>query len=124
SEYKRTQQLPDDPVTVVGRGNSGAQIATELSKTKEVTLSVSENLTFLPLHFLNKDIVTWLDRTGFLFAGTDTKRGKWLQKREDPIIGKTLKKLIKQKKIKLKPRVIHRTRNVITYQDGTNQQSS
>lgn len=124
SEYKRPNQLPDGPVTVVGGGNSGAQIATELSKTKEVTLSVSENLTFLPLHFLNKDIFTWLDRTGFLFAGTDTKRGKWFQKREDPIFGKTLKKLLKQKKIKLKPRVIHTTGNLITFQDGTIQQSS
>ncbi len=35
---------------VVGGGNSGMQIAVELAKTHEVTMSISHPLTYLPLH--------------------------------------------------------------------------
>ena len=38
-EYRRPDQIPDGPVLVVGAGNSGAEIALELSRTHEVTLS-------------------------------------------------------------------------------------
>ena len=41
-------------VLVVGGGNSGMQIAVELAKTHEVTVSISHPLTFLPLQLLEK----------------------------------------------------------------------
>src|SRR5690606_23412178 len=41
SMYKNPTQVPKGTVLVVGRGNSAAQIAIELSKTHEVTMSLS-----------------------------------------------------------------------------------
>ena len=39
SEYRNADQLPDGPVLVVGAGNSGADIALEVSRTHQVHLS-------------------------------------------------------------------------------------
>lgn len=42
--------LPKGSVLVVG-GNSGAQIAVELAKQRDVTLAISHPFRFLPLQF-------------------------------------------------------------------------
>ena len=39
SEYRSPSQLPDGPVLIVGVGNSGADIAMELAKTREVIVA-------------------------------------------------------------------------------------
>ena len=54
SQYKSPSQIPKEKVLVVGGGNSGMQIAVELAKTHEVTLSISHPLTYLPLHLFRK----------------------------------------------------------------------
>lgn len=48
SEYRNSSQLIEGTVLVVGGGNSGAQIAVELSKEREVYLSVGHKLKFVP----------------------------------------------------------------------------
>jgi len=40
---------PDGPVLVIGGGNSGTQIATELAENREVTIAISHPFKFLPL---------------------------------------------------------------------------
>lgn len=49
SQYKNPKQLADGNVLVVGGGNSGAQIAVELSKERETYLASSRKLKYLPL---------------------------------------------------------------------------
>src|SRR5699024_1749251 len=61
SEYRSLKQLPPGSVTVVGGGNSGTQIAVELSKERNVSLAVSHPLKFLPLRLLGKSMFWWLD---------------------------------------------------------------
>ena len=56
SEYKNSKQLRDGPVLVVGGGNSGTQIAVELSKDRKTYLSVSHKMKFVPQDIMNKDI--------------------------------------------------------------------
>ena len=64
------------------------QIAVEiLGKTHEVTMAISHPLTFLPLYLFRKSIFNWLEKMGLLYAETNTKRGRWFQKRKDPIFG-------------------------------------
>ena len=84
SQYKTPSQIPKGKVLVVGGGNSGMQIAVELAKTYEVTMSISHPLTFLPLHLFRKSIFNWLEKIGLLYAEINTKRGRWFQKRKDP----------------------------------------
>ena len=54
SQYKSPSQIPKGKVLVVGGGNSGMQIAVELAKTHEVTVSISHSLTFYHYNFWKK----------------------------------------------------------------------
>lgn len=117
SSYLNPQQIPKGSVLVVGGGNSGAQIAVELAQTNEVTMALSHPFKFLPLHFLNKSIFSWLEMVGLLFAGTDTRRGKWFRKQSDPIFGYSLKRLIDTNQLFIKPRVTHVKGSEVTFED-------
>ncbi|PDZ03347.1 oxidoreductase [Bacillus cereus] len=118
SQYKSPSQIPKGKVLVVGGGNSGMQIAVELAKTHEVTMSISHPLTFLPLHLFRKSIFSWLEKLGLLYAELNTKRGRWFQKRKDPIFGFEGKELIRSGAIKLEEKVVRASENNIMFQNG------
>ncbi|MCY8034297.1 flavin-containing monooxygenase [Bacillus sonorensis] len=117
SLYRSPKQVPEGSVLVVGGGNSGAQIAAELAHERNVTLATSHPFKFLPLRFLGKSIFFWLDITGLLYAGVDTKKGRWFRKQNDPIFGKELKTLIVNRKINVKPKVVSVKGNEILFED-------
>ena len=94
------------------------QIAVELAKTHEVTMSISHPLTFLPLHLFRKSIFNWLEKIGLLYAEINTKRGRWFQKRKDPIFGFEGKELIRNGAIKLRGKVVSASENNIMFQNG------
>lgn len=104
SQYKNSSQLQSGSVLVVGGGNSGAQIAVELAKDRDVYLSVSQKLTFIPQNLGGKSIFWWFDTFGILKARTTSRFGTFIKNRPDPIFGFELKKAIQSKKIILKPR--------------------
>ncbi|MEY9977638.1 cation diffusion facilitator CzcD-associated flavoprotein CzcO [Lysinibacillus sp. RC79] len=87
SQYQSPEMIPDGPVLVIGGGNSGTQIATELAENREVTIAISHPFKFLPLNIMGKSIFYWLEKIGLLYAGTDTRRGSWFRKQSDPIFG-------------------------------------
>lgn len=118
SLYTEPSDLDNGSVLIVG-GNSGAQIAVELARDREVILAVSQSLKYLPLQVFSESIFYWLDRMGLLYAGTDTIRGRTFQKRNDPIFGKELKQAIKSKKVILKPRVIEVNGNQVVFSDDS-----
>ncbi|PFV78579.1 oxidoreductase [Bacillus sp. AFS059628] len=118
SQYKSPSQIPKGKVLVVGGGNSGMQIAVELAKTHEVTMSISHPLTFLPLRLFRRSIFNWLEKLGLLYAEVNTKRGKWFQKRKDPIFGFEGKEFIRNGAIKLEEKVVHASENGIMFQNG------
>lgn len=118
SQYKSPSQIPEGKVLVVGGGNSGMQIAVELAKTHEVTMSISHSLTYLPLRLFRKSIFNWLEKLGLLYAGVNTKRGKWFQKRKDPIFGFEGKELIRNGAIQLQEKVVSTSKNNIMFQNG------
>ena len=59
SEYRNPFQLPDGPVLVVGAGNSGAQIALELVRTRKVWLA-GRNTGYLPRRIMGRDVFDWI----------------------------------------------------------------
>jgi len=59
SEYRKPSDLPDGPVLVVGAGNSGAQIALELAKSRKVWLA-GRDTGHLPRRLLGRDIFDWI----------------------------------------------------------------
>ncbi|MFT4417193.1 flavin-containing monooxygenase [Fredinandcohnia humi] len=119
SQYKNPSQLKDGPVLVVGGGNSGAQIAVELSKTKEVHLSISQKLTFLPQDTGGKSIFWWFEKLGILQANVKSKLGAFLKNRPDPIFGLELKEAIKNKKVLLKPRTSGIKNDRFVFENGS-----
>jgi putative flavoprotein involved in K+ transport len=77
SEYRNPFELPEGPVLVVGAGNSGAQIALELSRYRRVWLA-GRDTGHLPRRFLGRDVFDWfwplMGR-----ATADTRLGKRLR---------------------------------------------
>ncbi|MDL4839845.1 flavin-containing monooxygenase [Aquibacillus rhizosphaerae] len=119
SEYKNPNHLKKGSVLIVGGGNSGAQIAAELSKEREVYLSVGNKMKFLPQDIGNKSIFWYLNKLGVNKASHNTKLGKMLKNKPDPIFGFELKKLIKDRFIMLKPRAISSKNDSVIFKDGS-----
>jgi putative flavoprotein involved in K+ transport len=89
SQYRSPDQLPHGDVLVVGGGNSGVQIASELANTRTTWLSVSESLPALPQRFLNRSIFWWLDTLGGMSVTSGSRLGRRGRKR-DVLIGKSV----------------------------------
>ncbi|PFN05820.1 MULTISPECIES: flavin-containing monooxygenase [Bacillus cereus group] len=119
SQYHSPKQIPEGPVLVVGGGNSGTQIATELAASREVTIATSQPFTFLPLTIIGRSMFTWLEKIGLLYAGTNTRRGRWFQKRKDPIFGFECKELIRNGGITVKPKVISTLQDKVIFSDSS-----
>lgn len=117
SEYKEPSQLPNGKVLVIGGGNSGAQIAVELAKEGNVLFAVSHKMKILPLRIMGKSLFFWLDVFKLLYAGSDTKRGKWFQKQNDPIFGKEIRHHISNRTIIKKNRVTQVNGNGVMFED-------
>ena len=68
--YTRPSDLPDGTVVVVGGGNTGYQIAKELSSSHDVHLAIGSRQKALPQRFLGRDLFWWLTKTAvFVFSG-------------------------------------------------------
>ncbi|AIC98983.1 putative oxidoreductase CzcO [Bacillus subtilis] len=119
SQYKNSKQLAYGNVLVVGGGNSGAQIAVELSKERVTYLACSNKLVYFPLMIGKRSIFWWFDKLGVLHASHTSIVGKFIQKKGDPVFGHELKHAIKQKEIILKKRVIAAKQNEIIFKDSS-----
>src|SRR5699024_3310137 len=102
-----------------GAGNSGAQIAAEISQKRKTYLSTSQRLMFLPLVIKNKSVFWWFDKVGILKATSKSFIGKLIQKRGDPIFGRELKYGIEYCYIVIQNRSSDVQRNKVIFQDNT-----
>jgi putative flavoprotein involved in K+ transport len=87
TDYRSPESLPDGRVLVVGGGNTGFQIAEELSAAREVHLAIGSRQTPLPQRILGRDLFWYLDVTGLIRKPTASRIGKLMRKREDTLIG-------------------------------------
>jgi putative flavoprotein involved in K+ transport len=93
STYRRPEQLPEGRTLVVGGGNSGFQIAEELATSRTVDLAIGTKAVRLPQRFLGRDLFWWLDKIGIYRAASDSRLGRRLQARPDPVIGSSIRRL-------------------------------
>ena len=105
SKYKNPSQLSSGNVLVIGGGNSGAQIAAELSQTKKVYLSTGHTIAYLPREILSRSIFWWLEKLHLSEIPFNSKISKFFKKSE-PVIGTELKNLILEKKVIVKGRTL------------------
>jgi putative flavoprotein involved in K+ transport len=116
SEYRNPAQIPAGPVLVVGGGNTGHQIATELAATHEVHLAVGSRQTPLPRRLLGRDVFELLTRLGAMRRTADSWLGRRLRDRE-VLIGSSPRRA-RRHGIRLHPRAVAAADGSIAFADG------
>lgn len=116
--YMRPSDVPEGNVLVVGGGNTGYQIAEELSATRQVLLAIGSRQKPLPQRLLGRDLFWWLTKTGLINKTVDSRIGRRLQDR-DTLIGSSPRALKRRYGVELKPRVIDASGRTVSFADGS-----
>jgi putative flavoprotein involved in K+ transport len=115
--YRNPGGVPDGTILVVGGGNTGFQIAKELSETRSVHLSVGSRQTPLPQRFLGRDLFWWLTKTGLLEKTVDSRVGRRMRDRDTLICSSPRE--IKRYGVALKPRAVSASGRTVRFADGS-----
>jgi putative flavoprotein involved in K+ transport len=116
--YRRAGEVPGGTVLVVGGGNTGFQIAKELSATHRVLLSVGSRQKPLPQRLLGRDVFWWLTKARILDRNLESRLGRKLSSR-DTLIGSSPRKLEKRYGVEIKPRLVDTDGETVRFQDGS-----
>jgi putative flavoprotein involved in K+ transport len=116
--YRRPSDVPEGDVVVVGGGNTGFQIAKELSASRNVQLAISSRQTPLPQRILGRDLFWWLTKLGVLEKTVDSRIGRRARDR-DTLIGSNPRELKRRYGVGLKPRVVGASGRTLSFADGT-----
>ncbi len=115
--YKSPNQLQEGGTLVVGAGDSGVQILSEVSENnKQVYFSGNTNIMSIPQEFLGKTLWWWFSKIGFLTAHKYSWIGKKLSKGLQPVIGTDVKILFKKKNVTCVGRTLDANEDVITFE--------
>ena len=117
SAYRSPGQIPAGPVLVVGGGNTGYQIAEELSATHAVHLSIGARQTPLPQRPFGRDIFSYLVATGLMKKTRDSRLGRRLRDRET-LIGSS-PRAARRRGIDLHGRTTGADGRSVNFTDGT-----
>lgn len=115
--YRRPEDVAGDEVLVVGGGNSGVQIAQELSATHRVTLSVGARMPRLPERMLGRSIFWWLQRMGMLDVSVESALGRRMS-RTETLIGTSPRTLARDGVLRVVGRVEEARDGEIRTADG------
>ena len=116
--YRRPDEVPEGTVLVIGGGNTGFQIAKELSATHKVVLSVGSRQKPLPQRVLGRDLFWWLTKARILNKTVDSRLGRKLSTR-DTLIGSSPRGLRKRYGVQVKPRVVDAETRTVRFDDGS-----
>jgi putative flavoprotein involved in K+ transport len=116
--YRAPGDLPPEArVLVVGGGNTGFQLAKELSATHGVDLAVGSRQTPLPQRLLGRDLFWWLTKLGVLTKTVESRIGRRARDR-DTLIGSSPRGL-RRRGVGLRPRVVGASGRTLSFADGT-----
>jgi putative flavoprotein involved in K+ transport len=116
--YRRPDHVPRGTVLVVGGGNTGFQIAKELSGTHKVVLSIGSRQKPLPQRLLGRDLFWWLTKARILDKSVETRLGQRLSTRET-LIGSGPRELKRRYRVELKPRAVDAEGGTVRFEDGS-----
>jgi putative flavoprotein involved in K+ transport len=117
TEYRSPGAIPDGSVLVVGGGNTGFQIAEELSGSHEVHLSIGSRQTPLPQRILGRDLFWYLDATGLIRKTTASRIGRRMEGR-DTLIGSTPRAIRRRHGVWLHGRAIDAAGRTVEFSDA------
>jgi putative flavoprotein involved in K+ transport len=115
--YRNPGDVPPGCVLVVGGGNTGYQIAAELSGSHTVQLAVGTVHKPLPQNFLGRDLFWWLTKFGLLEKTVDSRFGRRAKER-DMLIGSSPRAL-RKRGVELRARVVEASGRTVGFDDGT-----
>jgi len=115
--YRTPGGIPDGPVLVVGGGNTGYQIAEEVSRSHEVHLSIGARQTPLPQRIAGRDLFLYLEATGLMAKTADSRIGQRMQSRET-LIGSSPRAARRRHGIRLHGRTVEVAGPQVTFSDG------
>jgi putative flavoprotein involved in K+ transport len=110
-------------VLVVGGGNTGFQIAEELSAEHEVHLSIGSRQAPLPQKILGFDAFRFLDATGLIYKTRDSRLGKRMVGSET-LVGYSPRKLRRRHGVTLRSRTTAAAGTTMSFEDGTTLEAS
>ena len=116
--YRSPQSVPEGRVLVVGGGNTGFQIAEELSASREVHLSIGSRQTPLPQRILGRDLFWYLEGTGLIRKTTESRIGRRMSGR-DTLIGSTPRRLRRRHGVELHGRAVSATGSSVRFADDS-----
>jgi putative flavoprotein involved in K+ transport len=116
-QYRRPSEVPEGTILVVGGGNTGFQIAEELSSTHDrVVLAVGSRQMPLPQRVLGRDLFWWLTKSRVISKTVESRLGSRMQHR-DTLIGSSPRRLGRHG-VTLKPRVVEAQGKTARFEDG------
>jgi putative flavoprotein involved in K+ transport len=116
--YRRPSDVTEGTVLVVGGGNTGFQIAKELSHTHKVILSVGTRQKPLPQRVAGRDLFWWLTKTGLIHKTVESRLGRRLKDR-DTLIGSSPREIARRYDVELRPRAIAVSGRTVRFEDGS-----
>ena len=118
ADYRTPAQLGSGRVLVVGAGNSGLQIAAELSETCAVTVAMGSRPVELPQRVAGRDLFHWLTKVGFFALRADSFLAQRLRSRGDLVIGTRTARL-RRRGIRFRARLTGFEGDVAVFADGS-----
>jgi putative flavoprotein involved in K+ transport len=118
ADYRGPTDVPDGPVLVVGGGNTGYQIAEELSASHKVHLSVGSRQAPLPQRLLGRDLFRYLEAMRFMRVTAGSRLGQRLQQGET-LIGSSPRTARRRYGIELRDRAVEASGTDIRFADGS-----
>jgi putative flavoprotein involved in K+ transport len=115
--YRRPEDVPEGTVLVVGGGNTGFQIAKELSAAHNVVLSVGSRQKPLPQRLLGRDLFWWLTKARILDTTVESRLGRKLSTR-DTLIGSSPREMSKRYGVALEPRLVDAEGRTVRFEGG------
>jgi putative flavoprotein involved in K+ transport len=115
--YRRPSDVPEGTVVVVGGGNTGFQIAKELTSTHTVHLAIGSRQTPLPQQVLGRDLFWWLTKTGLIRKTVESRIGRRARDR-DTLIGSSTRDA-KRHGVTVESRVVGASERTVTFADAS-----
>jgi putative flavoprotein involved in K+ transport len=117
SEYRSAADLPAGAALVVGGGNTGFQIAAELTGTHEVHLAVGARQAPLPQRILGRDLFRYLEATRLMDKSVTSRLGQRMKSKET-LIGSSPRSARRQG-IHMRSRATGAHGATVTFADGS-----
>ena len=119
SEYRNPARLSGGKVLVVGAGNSGLQIAIELSRSREVHLAVGSRQKSVAQRPFGRDLFWWLTKTGLINRPVTSPVAAWFRKRGGDLVIGTTWADVEAAGIGVHPRVTGASGQAAEFSDGS-----